>query len=166
MWINLDSQQLEYVKGAMLAFAEGNERDAKLFWTEEMRELRERLEQEANDYRAIAEKIEQSVTDFVPADPYRLAAQEKAHDELEIDEDAIVSRGDDPGAWVHAWIWITDDEAGAPSDEDEDENEDELCEVCGEPLDEAGDGWDCKCADCADKDSKDTYPENWTKDDG
>lgn len=31
--------------------------------------------------------------------------------ELEIDENAIVSRGSDPGAYVMAWIWISDRDA-------------------------------------------------------
>jgi len=34
------------------------------------------------------------------------------HDELEVDDDAMASVGDDPGAWVHAWIWVSNEEAG------------------------------------------------------
>ena len=30
--------------------------------------------------------------------------------ELELDEGAIVSKGDDPGAYVMTWIWVSDDE--------------------------------------------------------
>ena len=26
--------------------------------------------------------------------------------ELEIDDDAVVSRGDDDGAYVQAWVWV------------------------------------------------------------
>nr|WP_192960949.1 hypothetical protein [Sinorhizobium sp. LM21] len=41
------------------------------------------------------------------------------------------------------------------------------CSECGTPLDDAGDGWDGMCADCADlAAAEDTYPDNWTKDDG
>jgi hypothetical protein len=28
--------------------------------------------------------------------------------ELEVDEDAIVSMGDDPGAYVQTWLWVSD----------------------------------------------------------
>lgn len=31
---------------------------------------------------------------------------------FEVDQDAIVSKGDDPGRYVAAWVWVTDDQAG------------------------------------------------------
>ena len=37
--------------------------------------------------------------------------------ELEIDDGAVVSRGDDAGAYVLAWRWVTDREAGLKADE-------------------------------------------------
>lgn len=68
-------------------------------------------------------------------------AAEAAHatDELEIDDDASVSRGDD-GYWVSAWVWV--------SEPDED---DETCrtEECTNLVDL--DGWDGYCAECADR---------------
>lgn len=43
---------------------------------------------------------------------YRRAAfNDHGDDECEIDDDAVVSVGDG-GAFVMAWLWITDDEAG------------------------------------------------------
>ena len=39
---------------------------------------------------------------------YIEAANAQASDDLEIDTDAKVSRGDDPGAWVSVWLWIAD----------------------------------------------------------
>lgn len=49
---------------------------------------------------------------------YVSAAREKwvtqHNDELEIDDDPEVSMGSDPGAWVQAWVWVSD------SDIDED----------------------------------------------
>ncbi len=41
---------------------------------------------------------------------YRALAHEQwAHDgEIEIDDDAIVSIGLDNGAYVAAWVWVTD----------------------------------------------------------
>ncbi len=45
---------------------------------------------------------------------YREAASRQARDgELEIDAGAVVSKGDDPGAYVMAWLWIDDDELAA-----------------------------------------------------
>lgn len=44
---------------------------------------------------------------------YRDAARRHARDgELEIDANALVSKGTDVGAYVMAWLWITDEEAG------------------------------------------------------
>ena len=40
-------------------------------------------------------------------------------DELECDEDATVSPGGDPGAWVHTWTWVTNEEAGIKEELDE-----------------------------------------------
>jgi hypothetical protein len=34
------------------------------------------------------------------------ARQEWANDECEIDANAVVSMGDDPGAFVAAWVWV------------------------------------------------------------
>ncbi len=123
-----------------------------------------------NDHDRLHDRLTQAIADFDPADPWRAAAQEQADDELEIDEDAVVSNGDDEGAWVHAWIWITDEQAGRFTCEecsgvftldrrycsvegicDECAAKEDACEECGEDLDDAGDGWDGKCADCADK---------------
>lgn len=43
---------------------------------------------------------------------YRQAAIKKhgSEGEVEIDADAIVSRGDDPGSYVQAWVWVYDEE--------------------------------------------------------
>ena len=30
--------------------------------------------------------------------------------EIEVDSNARISRGDDPGAYVEAWVWVPDDE--------------------------------------------------------
>lgn len=45
-----------------------------------------------------------------------LARQQYASEgEIEIDDEAVVSRGDDPGAYVQAWVWVA-----APDKEDDD----------------------------------------------
>jgi hypothetical protein len=147
MWIAFDDRQRAVIKKVLRdridAHTEGDVVDATV----------------ADEVSALIH-IERTEKTFDPADPYRAYLQTQADDDMEVDDDAIVSPGDDPGAFVHAWIWVRNDEAGVP-DEDED-----CCDTCGSPLDEAGDGYDGKCADCADKADKDTYPANWTKDDG
>ena len=73
---------------------------------------------------------------------YRKAAREQwevgANDELEIDADAKVSAGDDNGAWVQAWVWVADIDAG-------------ICSSCGDVNADNGEGWDGLCGNCADK---------------
>lgn len=39
--------------------------------------------------------------------------------ELEFDDDAVVSYSDDAGAYVMAWRWIDDDDAGLEDDDEE-----------------------------------------------
>jgi hypothetical protein len=44
---------------------------------------------------------------------YRAAAiEQSAAGELETDPGAVVSKGDDRGAYVMAWLWISDEDAG------------------------------------------------------
>jgi hypothetical protein len=40
--------------------------------------------------------------------------------DLEFDDDAVVSKGEDEGAYVMCWKWITDGEAGVVKADDED----------------------------------------------
>lgn len=47
------------------------------------------------------------------SDPYVAAAQSKAQEgDLEVDVPTVVSRGDDDGAYVQAWVWVSNREAG------------------------------------------------------
>lgn len=68
---------------------------------------------------------------------YRDAA---GNDDIEVDDNAIVSKGDDNGAYVMAWVWVSDEDAGI-----------EHCDKCDAVLPEAGDGYDGLCAECADE---------------
>jgi len=70
---------------------------------------------------------------------YRAAAVEiyEREGSVEIDADATVSPGDDLGAYVAAWVWVGDDDAG-------------ICRECGEPNADNGEGWDGMCGNCAD----------------
>lgn len=58
--------------------------------------------------------------------------------DLEVDDDAEVSMGEDPGAYVMSWTWVDAADAG-------------LCRTCSASYSGAGDGYDGECADCADK---------------
>lgn len=40
-------------------------------------------------------------------------------DELEVEPDGLVSISEDDGAWVMAWVWVTDKEVGVSRSEDE-----------------------------------------------
>lgn len=128
MWINLDDKEFELV----------------------MEALRSNCSDKLDDptvYDPIHDRLGKIRADFDPANPYRAAAQMQADDDLEVDDDAVVAPGDDPGAWVHAWIWIRNDEAGIP-DADDDDNK---CRECGEEYADGGDGYNGRCPDCADK---------------
>lgn len=54
------------------------------------------------------------------SDPYARAAHKEYHQEgeIEIDDTTVVSEGDDPGAYVLAWVWVDDQAAGIVRDED------------------------------------------------
>jgi hypothetical protein len=58
-----------------------------------------------------------------PPDPdtAAFAAAVKTDDELEVDGDTVISRGDD-GAFVMAWVFVTNEEAGVETPEEEDNN--------------------------------------------
>ncbi len=88
---------------------------------------------------------------------YVSAAREHwASDNIEIDDDPRVSLGADPGAWVHAWVWVKDDEAGVQTEDDHDK-----CRTCGESYEDGGDGYDGECPTCADKTDQQLHPENY-----
>jgi len=59
--------------------------------------------------------------DDTPGDEwYRAQAAEEPSDaELEFDDECLVSRGDDDGAYVMAWVWVD----GTPPEENDDETE-------------------------------------------
>jgi hypothetical protein len=43
------------------------------------------------------------------------ARSQYGSDDVEVDDDANMCRGDDPGTWVAAWVWIRDSEEGDTS---------------------------------------------------
>lgn len=53
-----------------------------------------------------------SAPTLVEDECYRGSATELwASDNLQVDQDATVSVGEG-GAWVHAWVWVSDSQAG------------------------------------------------------
>jgi len=56
--------------------------------------------------------------DSTTADAYRACAKDiHVHEgTLEIDSNAMVSQSDDGGAYVQAWVWVYDDQAGVSRD--------------------------------------------------
>lgn len=66
---------------------------------------------------------------------YRKRARDLyADDDIAIDDDAVISRGDEPGAYVQAWVWVPDEDETDP-----------VCPTCGstddvsaEPVDSRG----------------------------
>lgn len=94
-------------------------------------------------HHELAERLAGVVTESQdPAYQATVEAYRKAVDvkdgELEIDDDAEVSMGEDPGAYVMAWTWVDAEDAG-------------VCRSCHAVYDGAGDGFDGECPDCADK---------------
>ena len=75
-------------------------------------QLRAFLEGEGVDFAACVAAFGQSAEE----NAYVRAAQGKAEEgELEIDETAVVSEGSDPGAYVLAWVWVSNTDAGVDS---------------------------------------------------
>ena len=57
---------------------------------------------------------------------YRKAAQKHTWEgELEVDDNALVWEGDDTGAYVMAWLWVSGEEAGIKSFEEDEKNEEQ-----------------------------------------
>ena len=73
------------------------------------------------------------MTEQTDDDLRRAARATYGSDDIEIDDNAVVSRGDD-GAFVAAWVWVRF--------EDEDEDEDDriaACDQCGNTLNDGSD---------------------------
>jgi hypothetical protein len=71
------------------------------------------LERRLGRTHAICKRLRDALADCTISglQNYRAAAQRHHRDgELEIDPGAVVSKGDDPGAYVMPWLWIDDSE--------------------------------------------------------
>lgn len=65
-----------------------------------------------------ADKAQECLEDGAPDPRYIEAAiNEYAEDgRIEIDDDALISHGDDQGAYVQAWVWVDNDDLPEPED--------------------------------------------------
>lgn len=65
-----------------------------------------------NDSPVVDNGDEQTGEEQKSDDWYRKRARElySLNGEIEVDSNAIISRGDDPGAFVAAWVWVPDHE--------------------------------------------------------
>jgi len=73
------------------------------------------LERSLGKHHDLSRRIRDALTalDDPELAPYRAAAFEQSSaGELEIDPGAVVSKGHDRGAYVMAWLWISDEDAG------------------------------------------------------
>lgn len=95
MWIHLTEQELVMVEDALA-------HRIKTLHAEDAKAA----------FGQLAKDLHRQNEEFDHDDPYRAAAKSGANDEFEVDDDAVVSAGGDPGAWVMCWTWITDEEAG------------------------------------------------------
>lgn len=78
---------------------------------------------------------------------YRALAKEEyeVEGEIEIDDNAKISYGDDNGAYVQAWVWVEDPEGGEVHDPD-------LCDICfqsGVEIDHTTNDGRTVCMACA-----------------
>lgn len=73
---------------------------------------RQVLEKEPEAVRDLS--VQPAAADTLP-DSWYIARARDTHEregELEIDDEPVVSRGEDAGAYVQAWIWVADPERG------------------------------------------------------
>jgi hypothetical protein len=101
MWINMSKPELKKLKAALerVSFTPREKLGV-------MQKLHDKLEEALQDDK-----------NPVLREYRRRAKKLYKEGELEIDDDAVVSHGDDAGAYVMAWVWIKDkdekDEKGA-----------------------------------------------------
>lgn len=83
-------------------------------------EVKTIIETQTMDVQALAKKMQERLDEESSLKCFKDAAHSAHHldGECEIDDDAVVSDSE-AGAYVQAWIWVSNEEAGIPDPEDE-----------------------------------------------
>ncbi|MBD9544313.1 hypothetical protein IB276_33240 [Ensifer sp. ENS04] len=100
------------------------------------RELKEQLHVD-DEGKGKLQTIFDRLNEPPDSDTAAFAAAVDTNDELEVDSDTVISRSDD-GAFVMAWVYVTNAEAGVEPEEDA------SCENCGGTDNDGSD----ICTDC------------------
>jgi len=99
MWIQITDEQAEAVTKLMSSESLGYSYDLP--------------EEVVAELRALAKKIREAQVDtknpVLQAYVAKAKEQRYRESDYEIDNDAVVSPGSDPGAYVMAWVWVPDD---------------------------------------------------------
>lgn len=127
MWINLNADAITLLKtlaNIVNDVKAGKPTEPPTGWSQE-----KALEVFAQLLQDL-EGAEADAKDPVNQDYVEAAKQAVVHEEghMEVDDSAVVSRGDDPGAYVMAWIWVEDRDAKFESWWHEHEDDEELKE--------------------------------------
>lgn len=127
MWLQLENEQIEAIELALSSKVRDLDQAVQILndvgqtnSIQPILDIRNRMDRARQD---IAEKKAAQENPDVAL--YKAAALKEHHEEgeCEIDDDAIVSMGADPGAYVMAWIWVAGAQAGISEDkEGEDDN--------------------------------------------
>ena len=114
--------------------------------SEKLTELADWQRDDGNYHRPYTNGAEEVEHDAAALETAYYDAAKNIHSrdgECEIDSNATVSISEDGGAYVQAWVWVYDDDAG-------------ICRECREPNADNGDGFDGMCGDCADRAEEDS----------
>lgn len=64
----------------------------------------------SDDVQEIISRLRETIADYDPKKIEMAIDQYGCDGEIEIDEGAVCSRGDDPGCYVMAWVWVYDEQ--------------------------------------------------------
>lgn len=103
---------------------------------------------ERGDLAGAVRYLDGVLDDITPssADERDLARQRHCNDEINVDEDALVSRCGEPedGLWVQAWVWIPGSEPKPEPEYGKGVLNEYTCPACGTEWESE---WDCACDD-------------------
>jgi hypothetical protein len=119
MWLRLETLELEQIVTSLRVSLNDN--------------------QDEDNRRAIYNLIEK-INETPDPDTHSFASAVETNDNLEVDGDVVISRGDE-GAFVMSWSWVSNEAAGIEPEADA------QCENCGSTDNDGSD----TCTDCGGK---------------